>query len=297
MYIFKRVAGLLTLALLVSVMLTTPSPTSAAGTIVVDDDGKATAANCNARDAADSSTIQGGIDAASVGDTVLVCPGTYVEDVEVDKAVILQGITMGKKRALVDGNGDDNGPVINIIVDGVTLDNFIIINAGTTTPTPGIAVESDNNIITHNIVSGNRCGINLWEGGGAGEDGANGNLVAHNTFFNNTSDGIRLQDKSGAGATNGANTIYHNTTHHNASDGIELRSGAANNVIKGNNAHNNASDGIFLKSGAASTNTVEFNHAHNNGDDGIDDDAGNGVSEAANHLHHIGDKDCEDCLP
>ena len=86
MYIFKRVAGLLSLALLVSVMLTTPNPTSAASTFVVDVDGFAASADCDAADAADSLTIQGGINAASVGDTVLVCPGTYFENVVVDKA-------------------------------------------------------------------------------------------------------------------------------------------------------------------------------------------------------------------
>jgi parallel beta-helix repeat protein len=52
-------------------------------TLVVDDDGMASAADCGAADAA-YTTIQGAVDAAVSGDTVMVCPGVYDEQVVID---------------------------------------------------------------------------------------------------------------------------------------------------------------------------------------------------------------------
>src|SRR3954471_22307197 len=51
---------------------------AAAATSTVDDDGKGTPSNCNAATPA-SPTIQGAINAASPGDNIAVCPGTYNE--------------------------------------------------------------------------------------------------------------------------------------------------------------------------------------------------------------------------
>ncbi|MEA2126517.1 MAG: hypothetical protein QOI80_3299 [Solirubrobacteraceae bacterium] len=55
---------------------------SAATTRAVDDDGMATPKNCNAATPA-SPTIQGAVAASSSGDTIVVCPGTYVEQVTI----------------------------------------------------------------------------------------------------------------------------------------------------------------------------------------------------------------------
>ena len=54
-----------------------------AATLVVDDDGFATAVNCDDSVAADSTTIQSAVDLASPGDTVFICPGIYNEQVKV----------------------------------------------------------------------------------------------------------------------------------------------------------------------------------------------------------------------
>jgi hypothetical protein len=55
---------------------------SAATTRAVDDDGRATPKDCNALAPA-SPTIQGAVTASSSGDTIVVCPGTYVEQVTI----------------------------------------------------------------------------------------------------------------------------------------------------------------------------------------------------------------------
>ncbi len=61
-------------------------PVAAAGgsgtTRVVDDDGRASVGSCDASTPA-SNTIQKGVNASSAGDTVLVCPGDYTEQVTI----------------------------------------------------------------------------------------------------------------------------------------------------------------------------------------------------------------------
>lgn len=58
------------------------SAPAAAATLVVDNDGQATALNCNSGVAA-YSNIQPAVDAALSGDTIVVCPGIYDEQVSV----------------------------------------------------------------------------------------------------------------------------------------------------------------------------------------------------------------------
>jgi len=61
---------------------------------VVADDGQALATERNATDVAPA-TIQAGVNAATAGDTVKVCPGTYVENVSITKQLTLLGAQAG----------------------------------------------------------------------------------------------------------------------------------------------------------------------------------------------------------
>src|SRR6185503_3798722 len=67
---------------------------AAAATLVVDDDGMGSVANCN--DATPTYlTISAAVLAASSGDTIKVCPGTYLENVVLNKSLTLLGAQAG----------------------------------------------------------------------------------------------------------------------------------------------------------------------------------------------------------
>jgi len=75
---------------------------------------------------ADQPTIQAGIDAAAVDDTVLVATGTYVENPVIDKRLTLLGEAMG--CTVVDGAG--TGDVILVTANGAIVKRLTITNSG-----------------------------------------------------------------------------------------------------------------------------------------------------------------------
>jgi hypothetical protein len=110
-------------------------------TLVVDDDGKAAVGDCDADVPAFSSEIQLAISAAAPGDTVFVCPGTYAEQVTIQKpGVTLEGsgidqtVVKPGTLSLTAPSLFSGQPLAYIIlvdgVSGVTIKNLTVDGSG-----------------------------------------------------------------------------------------------------------------------------------------------------------------------
>lgn len=191
------------------------------------------------------STIQSAVTAAPPYGTVIVCAGTYAEDVAIAQPLTLQG-----QNAFINAAGQDNGVVISsshVTVRGFTVRGATgegILAVGTNTPsmvpagapagsTTGVPISDVT--ITKNIVQGNdqgtassayvECQGSGDEPGDCGE-GIHLMSVANSTVSKNyvtgNSGGILLTDEFGP--TDG-NSIDHNIVTNNAADcGITLPS-------------------------------------------------------------------------
>src|SRR5712692_7042702 len=102
-----------------------------AATLVVDDDGMGSAANCNDTAMA-YTTISSAVAAASPNDTIIVCPGLYPEQVTINKTLTLLGAQVNvdaRTRPFVPTNESiiDHpcGPV-QIEADKVVINGFTI---------------------------------------------------------------------------------------------------------------------------------------------------------------------------
>ena len=152
-----------------AVMLSLAQASSAAAaTLVVDDDGAGASGDCDAGAVA-YTTINAAIAAATAGDTIEVCPGTYAENVVINKSLTLLGAKAGVPAgpgASMPGRGTDESIIAppsatagiqytpsphvpSSVVDGFTIDagNATGINAN---PNASATYVWKNNIVMGN---------------------------------------------------------------------------------------------------------------------------------------------------
>jgi nitrous oxidase accessory protein NosD len=204
----RKIRWQMCLVIVAALLALTAAPAVAA-TLVVDDDGLASATDCDAVTPADSSTISGAIVIASPGDTIKVCPGLYAEQVSINKTLTLLGaqatvdartrVTLPANESIID---HPCGPV-QIAADGVTLDGFTV--QGSTLPdpcflsgiwmNPGGTGSQGGAQILNNIVQNNISGIELDS-----TCAATTTLVQFNLIQNN--------NNPGPGAGNGIQTNF-----------------------------------------------------------------------------------------
>jgi hypothetical protein len=188
---------LLALTMSSGLLLARGSPAAAAMILVVDDDGLATAADCNALTPT-YMTISAAEAAATPGDTIKVCPGLYAEQVSIDVPnLTVLGAQAGvdaRSRLFVPANESviDHpcGPV-QLRADNIVLDGFTVQGATLSDPcfiagiwtNPGSTGTNGGFRILNNIVQNNISGIEL------DSNCVNATLVRFNLIQNNSNPG------------------------------------------------------------------------------------------------------------
>ncbi len=192
-------------------------------------------------------TINAAVGAASPGDTILVAPGTYKEDVVITQPVALLG---SYRASIIDASGLSNGIFVNgmsappkIGISNVTISGFTVRNANF----EGLLVANATDVsLTGNLVTDNNKSLDISastcnnipafetnEGDDCGE-GIHLMATYHVSVVDNevayNSGGILITDETGP---NQGNLISGNNVHDNPYDcGITLAShGPATSLI------------------------------------------------------------------
>ncbi|MDD5774218.1 MAG: right-handed parallel beta-helix repeat-containing protein, partial [bacterium] len=192
--------------------------------------------------------IQTAVDLTTPGKTINVLPGTYNENVLVNKTLTLIGA--GSDSVFVKAL-DSTDDVFEIAADSVNISGFNI-NGSTGTNKSGIYVNgysgANNSNVSQNKISGNYLGIFA--------------VNSNNSVFDNNNLYDNLWGLYANPVTN--SKISNNIADSNTNIGINLINGSVNNLLKGNAVSNNTGTGIVLRMNC-SNNTLVDNIIFNNG--------------------------------
>jgi parallel beta-helix repeat protein len=228
---------------------------------------------------AEFNSIQAAVEMAEPGDKILVCAGTYMESVLVNKSdlrieaqaapgeVVLQGTRaqpfgfhlLNTTGVLLQGFTVQEFGRGNIRIQG-GMANTVRKNVATLGFIDGIQViMSSANLVEHNIASLNNKTPNS---DGIFVSGSTNNIFHQNQSFGNGQVGINLVDSDGNVArenetflnrTSGINMLrsrgnvaFHNNSHENGLRGIQNAGQSHRNVIENNRLFANAQGGIFI---------------------------------------------------
>ena len=227
---------------------------------------------------ADQPTIQAGINAAASGDTVLVAPGTYFENINFNgKAITVKSLS-GAAKTIIDGSQLNtvvtfsSGETTKSVLTGLTIRNGsanpygggifiqnsspslignIITGNQATNGGGGIGIVSGSPVIQNNTISDNHQNphVDLGVGGGAiminGPSSAQivGNKITGNSWTA-SSGGVTIQSATAPMLMN--NTISSNSGYDGGGLWVEDTSSVliVQNAIIGNTANNGG--GVYL---------------------------------------------------
>ncbi len=191
--------------LVATVVLSAQSVSAATRWVSPNAFGLAPGTSCNN---AGYATIQAAINAAIAGDIVNVCPGTYVENIAINKPNLTVSSTGGFGVTIV------RAAVVNsvVTVTGVNaaLVGFTLVPVGSVAKYDiGVNVAIAGNAsaeIADNYIRGGRIGVNLG-------CSSSGSTVSHNNVRGATEAGINIDTCEIAPAYPGStfNTVHHNT--------------------------------------------------------------------------------------
>jgi hypothetical protein len=194
-------------------------------------------------------TIQAAVNAASPGDTVNVCSGTYVENVSINKANLRVLSTNGAAVTIV--RSPATLAVFNVTQRNVTIDGFTIVPLGLTAKYDigvNVAIQGiASTEIANNVVVRGRIGINLGCSSSA-------STIYHNVVRGATEAGINIDTCEIAPLYPGStdNDVHHNTV----CGGLYPYSIAGGQGSNNNNIHHNTA--IWITAAGSG------NHVHNN---------------------------------
>lgn len=183
-------------------------------------------------------TIQSAINAASNGDTIFVYAGTYLENILIDKSLML----MGQERNVTTIEGNNLKATVEITAGSIMFQGFTVKNDGTQ---DGIYTSTSDHTFTDNVFTMTSNGIHLYY--------SSGNTITNSLFFDNTHSGTFIDVGQN-------NTISDNEFYNNADEGISL-TGCGTSYIERNALHNNG-EGIHAyqaEGNVIRNNVIEFN--------------------------------------
>lgn len=218
-------------------------------------------------------SIQAAIDSAAPGDTIVIRPGSYTENIDVNKLVKIRSQSGKPSNTIIIAEQAEN-PVFNVVANNVEISGLQIRDA---TGSDGVRLDGVTGCkISKNDLTNNNYGIYLTESdkntiysNKANSNGMDGILATsnsdnnkiHNNIANsNANNGIKVEGSTG-------NTVKSNTAKSNTQEGIKLTDGANNNVVNSNTVLNNL-DGIMMEA-ASNDNMVKSNVANSNKFSGI----------------------------
>ncbi|MDY9925445.1 NosD domain-containing protein [Methanosarcina sp.] len=211
----KNELQFLTIAFFIILVLNgTAAATSVPSTLYVDAEGNG-----------NYTTIQAAVNNSSSGDTILVYPGTYTENVNVSVANISILSYSGNPEDTIVKRLNVLSHNFKITANNVTISGFNITGAGST----GIYMSGFSGAnITNNKLSGVGCGVQI--------ESSSRCSLTNNTITDSAEKGFYLDTSSNC-------TIADNTISHTVEEGILLEDSI--NCTLTNNAVTN-SDGIYL---------------------------------------------------
>ncbi|NOR78008.1 MAG: hypothetical protein GQ523_06235 [Methanophagales archaeon] len=219
----------------------------------------------------DFATIQGAVNNAIAGDTIIVRGGTYNENVKVNKRLTIRSDNGPAHTTVVAEKA--NAHVFYVTADYVSIKGFTVENAIGKNETglyiyAGVHIHADHCNITDNRAVGNAYGFFLSD--------STKNTIRNNTASNNYGDGIYLDYSDSNILSNNTavksnhrngirlwhsheNVVYNNDVALNNQYGIRLDY-AHDNILVQNKARSNNRDGYSLDS---SNNNILINNIAN----------------------------------
>ena len=130
-------------------------------------------------------SIQATVNRSNQGDTIVIMPGVYKENVTIDKQVSIRG----KQGATIDGG--TKGNVITVTASNIVIEGLIIQNSGMQQEDSGIFVKKGNrNIIRNNTLQNVLNGIYIANS--SENQLLENNITSYESHFSKRGNGIHL---------------------------------------------------------------------------------------------------------